>query len=125
MRFPKSTREVATTGRKAQIICREICSFATYAKKGMSPGDVLRSAEREQGTSAEVGYRSPWYTGHERSHAPEPGPYRHWREARSDWVTTQRPEDFQRMLAAVTPGWPEQARGPAGTRLDAKPPPGV
>ena len=54
-------------------------------------------------------FASPWYTGHECSHAPEPGPYRQWREARSDWVTTQRPEDFERMLAVVTPDNPPLA----------------
>ena len=57
----------------------------------------------------EAGYRSPWYTGDECLHAPEPRPYRQWREARSDWVTTQRPEDFERMLAAVTPDSPPLA----------------
>jgi hypothetical protein len=57
----------------------------------------------------EAGYRSPWYTGDECLHAPEPRPYRQWREARSDWVTTQRPEDFERMLAAVTPDNPPPA----------------
>lgn len=57
----------------------------------------------------EAGYRSHWYTGHECLHAPEPRPYRQWREARSDWVTTQRQEDFERMLAAVTPDNPPLA----------------
>lgn len=98
----------------------------------MSPGEVLRSGGRERGTSTEaVGYRSPWYTGYDCSQAPEPDPYRQWREARTDWVTTQRPEDFERMLVAVTPdtpplasdiqcnerrtaaGWPLAARMPA------------
>lgn len=54
-------------------------------------------------------FASPWYTGDECSHAPEPGPYRQWREARSDWVMTQRPEDLERMLAVVTPDNPPLA----------------
>jgi hypothetical protein len=68
-------------------------------------GRVELNARRPTGDK----FASPWYAGHEYSHAPEPGPYRQWQEARSDWVTTQRPEDFERMLAAVTPDNPPLA----------------
>jgi hypothetical protein len=47
-------------------------------------------------------YRSPWYTGPESSLCAEPYSYQQWRQARSDWAQTQRPADFERMLAAVT-----------------------
>jgi hypothetical protein len=81
--------------------------------EGREDGRVELNARRPTGDVGspreEAGYRSPWYTGHECLYAPEPRPYRQWREARSDWVTTQRPEDFERMLAAVTPDNPPLA----------------
>lgn len=81
--------------------------------EGREDGRVELYARRPTGGAGspgeEAGYRSPWYTGHECLHAPEPRPYRQWRESRSDWVTTQRPEDFERMLAAVTPDNPPLA----------------
>lgn len=72
-------------------------------------GVGLRRGEEAKAICADDEFTSPWYTGHDCSHAPEPGPYQQWREARSDWVATQRPEDFERMLAAVTPDNPPLA----------------
>lgn len=55
-------------------------------------------------------YQSPWYTGQESVRTPEPGAHQQWREARSDWLQTRRPEDFERMLASVTLDNPPLAR---------------
>jgi hypothetical protein len=54
-------------------------------------------------------YSSPWYTGQESGLTPEPGAHRQWREARQEWLRTSRHEDFERMLASVTPENPPLA----------------
>lgn len=76
----------------------------------MTDQEILKSAPRLRRTgSPGTGYRSPWYTGHECPHTPDSRAYQQWRQTRSDWVETQRPEDFERMLASVTPDNPPLA----------------